>query len=278
MSGIPVAGDVRGPRVAGLFYSEAGDALRKEIAGYFREVDLIPDIEQIYGLIVPHAGYKYSGRVAAKAYAQLEDRTYDTVFVVAPSHRESFEGISVFTGKSYKTPLGEIDIDRESAEELIQTDPHIQASWSGHRDEHALEVQLPFLQLALKEFRLVPLVMGEQNRENCEALAGALSKIIKNKNALLIASSDLSHFYSYDDAVSLDEIIVENVGKFDTAALWESTRNKKCEACGMGPMISVLNASKRTGAQKTKVLSYKNSGDITGDTSRVVGYMSAMIY
>lgn len=274
----PGTGEVRKSRWAGQFYSDKKEILRQGIKQYFSKAIRLPDIGRILGLIVPHAGYMYSGQVAADAYVQLEGKRFRTVIVVSPSHRDLFRGISVFTGKCYDTVFGEIAIDQHSAQLLVDFDDLIQSSWLGHREEHALEVQLPFLSMILGDFLLVPVVIGEQNISTCRLLAEALTPIVSQSDVLVVASSDLSHFYSYDEAVSLDNVVIDMINSFDPESLWESLESKKCFACGGGPMVTVLIAAKNAGAHHTKVISYKNSGDVTGDMDRVVGYLSAVIY
>jgi AmmeMemoRadiSam system protein B len=234
---------------------------------------------RLISIIVPHAGYLYSGGVAARAYRQLMDVNLDTVVVISPSHREYFTEVSIFDGYAYSTPLGSIRVDKELAQQLSETHPKIILSDKGHRyDEHALEVQLPFLQKVLDNFKLIPVVMGEQNLENIEILADGLAQILKNKKTLIVASSDLSHFYNYDKAALLDKVVVENIKNFEEDKLYRDLQAELCEMCGGGPVVAAMKASKRLGANKSEVLLYRNSGDITGDKSEVVGYLSALLY
>jgi len=205
------------------------------------------------------------------------------VVVIAPSHTLPFSGSSVFNGAFYQTPLGKIEVDKGLAKKIAEKNSGVFLSGKGHtlggmRDEHSLEVQLPFLQIVLGDFKLVPIVMGDQDWESCKALADALAKALKDKNALVVASSDLSHFHPYDQAVKLDRIVIENVSAFDPEKLFDDLSHGKCEACGGGPMIACMLAAKALGAEQSKVLNYANSGDVTGDHSGVVGYMSAVIF
>jgi len=234
--------------------------------------------ERVLGLIAPHAGYVYSGSVAAEAYHQIKGNKYETVIVVAPSHREYFQGSAIYDGDGYETPLGKIKIDKELAEICVESDKNTYFSEKGHRQEHSLEVQLPFLQFALEEFTLVPIVMGEQNFSSSTGLGMTLSKILKERNVLIVASSDLSHFYDHETAFKLDSQVVNRVNNLDYNGLSKDLEEKKSEACGMGPMIAVMYASKLAGAKFSKVLKYKNSGDVTGDKQEVVGYLSAVMY
>lgn len=270
---------IRPPMVAGMFYPQKKQTLEREVA-MLLENSMDKHISgKVFSLIVPHAGYLYSGGVAARAYRQIMDSNLDVVVVISPSHREYFTEISIYDGYAYSTPLGNIQVNRVLALELAQTHPQIIVSEVGHRyDEHALEVQLPFLQKVLDNFSLIPIVMGDQSKDNINALAEGLFEILQNKKALIVASTDLSHFYSYDRAALLDEVVVENVKNFDEEKLFSDVKADRCEMCGMGPAITAMKVSKMLGADKSEVLLYRNSGDVTGDKSEVVGYMSAVIY
>lgn len=270
---------IRSSSFAGMFYPEGKDELKNDLGNYFTLAEEEQISEKIWGLIAPHAGYMYSGQVAAEAYNQIIGKKFDTVIVVAPSHREHFPGASVYEGDAYKTPLGNIEIDKEIAQQCVNSNERIYLSEDGHREEHSLEVQLPFLQYALGEFQLVPIVMCDQSYDMCAYLGLVLGNILKqNDTVLLVGSTDLSHFYDYNTAVSLDNHIVNRVNKLDHEGLSKDIEKRKCEACGAGPMITVMYAVKLAGATFSKVLSYKNSGDVTGDRTRVVGYMSALFY
>lgn len=270
---------VRETAVAGFFYSKEKETLQREVAMVLENSQALDGVKKIYGLVAPHAGYMYSGGVAARAYRQIVDRNFDVVVVISPSHHVYFEEVSVFDGDAYRTPLGTIQIDKELAAELEAEHPSIILSSLGHgNEEHALEVQLPFLQYVLDDFKLLPIVMGNQDEANISALSEALSKILKNKNALLVASSDLSHYHSYDKAALLDKVVVESINKFDDQKLFSDWQNRVCELCGGGPVLAVMKACRSLGAGKSKVLLYRNSGDVTGDKAQVVGYLSAMFY
>lgn len=270
---------IRRPGVAGLFYSREKGTLEREVAVFLESSAQMEIANHIYGLIAPHAGYLYSGGVAARAYRQLVDHEYDTVAVIAPSHRVYFEEISVFNGDAYSTPLGEIETDKEMAAELCEQHPQIKFSDFGHdADEHSLEVQLPFLQHMLGDFKLLPIVMGNQDNSTVEILAGALSKILAGKKALIVASTDLSHYHSSDKAALLDKVVVDRINKFDEHGLSDDLQKGLCEMCGGGPVMATMKACRNLGAVKSKVLLYRNSGDVTGERNQVVGYLSAMLY
>lgn len=269
---------VREPAVAGTFYPEDKGSLEKMIDRFLEEVpkETIPG--RLIALISPHAGYVYSGKVAAYGYKLLEDLDFTTVVIVAPSHYVRFPGISVYKEGYYKTPLGEIEIDARLAEAIIGEDDAITFYEKAHLQEHSLEVQLPFLQKVLGKFKIVPIVMGNSEERYCDILSHALSKHIDPKNTLLVASTDLSHFYPYEKAVSLDTVAIDKVKSLDDKGLLKNLQAGKCELCGSGPTLAVIKTAKRLGGDACKILKYANSGDVTGDKSRVVGYLSSAIY
>ncbi|HID40128.1 MAG TPA: AmmeMemoRadiSam system protein B [Calditrichaeota bacterium] len=270
---------VRPPGVAGLFYSRQKNTLEREVAIFLETATQIEIVNKVYGLIAPHAGYMYSGGVAARSYRQVVDREYDVVVVIAPSHHVYFEEISVFNGDAYRTPLGDVEVHKKWANELPQKHPNIIYSDIGHeKDEHSLEVQLPFLQHVLGDFRLIPIVMGNQDHTNIHVLSEALTDLLTDKKALIVASSDLSHYYSSDKAAVLDSVVVEHVNNFDEDRLEKDLQLGLCEMCGGGPVITMMKTCRNLGANKSKVLIYRNSGDVTGERGQVVGYLSAMIY
>jgi MEMO1 family protein len=267
--------EVRSPAVAGMFYPTPAQALRHEVQQLLTKA-LAPSLKgDIVALISPHAGYQYSGLTAAHGYKLLEKQSFDTIVFVSPSHREYFNSISVYNGRAYKTPLGELPIDDVLRDELVLHDSIIEESLHGHHQEHAIEVQLPFIQMTLGEIKILPIVMGDQRREFCFHLGNKLASILQNKKVLLVASTDLSHFYQYDDAKKLDKIVIDDIKEFDYEKMMNDLESERAEACGGGPTVAVLIAAKKLGANQIKILHYCNSGDVTGDHSGVVGYLSA---
>jgi hypothetical protein len=231
---------------------------------------------------VPHAGYPYSGRTAAKAYKLLEGESYDTVVVVSPSHRVFFKGSSVFDGAGYQTPLGVVEIDAELSKKIANIHPAVYFSNMGHagganRGEHALEVQLPFLQIVLGKFKLVAIVMGDQEEDSINSLGETLAAALKGTNTLMVASTDLSHFHSQKVAERLDSAVKEAIDSFDPDSLVETLEDGKGEACGGGIVAAVMKAARRIGGKRVQFLEYTTSGETTGDFNEVVGYLSAAI-
>jgi len=266
---------VRPPAVAGAFYDADPNALRRSVDSLLSTAKAPPVLGAIKGLVAPHAGYVYSGGAAAVGYKLLKGRSYDAVILIGPSHREFFSGASIYPGDSYRTPLGDIPIHKEIREELVQASPVITLSDAGHRGEHCLEVQLPFLQRVLGEFSFVPIIIGNQIRETCLAVGNALASVAAKRNVLLVASSDLSHYHPYDVAVDLDRRVIDRVEAFDEDRLMRELEAERLEACGGGPVVAVMHGTKMAGANRGQALFYCNSGDITGDKEAVVGYLSA---
>lgn len=272
------AEQVREPLLAGTWYPAHPDQLRDQIHSFLDKVGPLPSSGTLLGLIAPHAGYVYSGQVAAHAYKLLIPGKYETVIVIAPSHRVRFKGISVFDRGGYRTPLGTVPLDRELIADIQRRDPAIRLVSEAHAREHSLEIQLPFLQIAAPGIRLVPLVMGSQDLSTCQSLARTLAEAIKAKPALLVASTDLSHFHPYEKARALDAKVIRHVQRLDAAGLARDLAAGACEACGGGPLVTTLLAAGLLGADRSDILNAANSGDVSQDRSRVVGYMAASLW
>ena len=268
---------VRPAQVAGHFYPSNPDKLRKDIGLLLDVTKPKENIERVFGIVAPHAGYVYSGKTAAHAYNLLIGKNYKRVVVVSPSHLEYFPGICIFEGDSYETPLGILKVDKEFREDLITDDNIILKGNEGHRREHALEIQLPFLQTVLKDFKIVPVVMGDQSKRNIDTLAKKLAEL-SDDETLIVASSDLSHFYSKSQADKLDSVIEKRVREFDFESLQFDLGNKTCEACGGGPIVALMKAANLKNIRHSTVLHRSDSGDVTGDNKEVVGYLSAVFY
>jgi MEMO1 family protein len=267
---------VRPPTAAGLFYEDSPNILRNNIDEFIEKARTPKLGVPIRALISPHAGYVYSGFTASHAYKMIQGSKYDCVIIVGPSHREYFKGVSIYPGDAYETPLGTVPVNKEIREELLNGEKVIMASDAGHRSEHSIEVQLPFLQHVLGDFSFVPVIMGDQHRFLCNELAESIVRVAANRNILLVASSDLSHYHPYDEAVMLDNLVISEVEKFNSETFINKIEKHSFEACGGGPIAAVMNAGRKLGASKAEILYYCNSGDITGDKSGVVGYLAAV--
>lgn len=269
--------NIRSARVAGMFYPGNKPELQSMVNDLLKLNQPEKQYDKIFGIISPHAGYPYSGHTAAKAYNTLIGKSYSTVIVISPSHSEYFNGISVFNGDGYSTPLGNIEINKELANSIVAKSDSIFFGSEGHGREHALEVQLPFLQTVLKEFQLLPIVMGDQSEKLIKELANVLGEVY-NEDTLIVASTDLSHFYSKEIANKLDSRIEAHIKNFDFFSLMNDLKENKCEACGGGPMSSLMMAAQSLGYTFSSVLERTDSSRTTGDDNEVVGYLSAVIY
>jgi AmmeMemoRadiSam system protein B/AmmeMemoRadiSam system protein A len=269
---------VRPPVVAGQFYPGEAATLARDVERFLEQADMSEVPGRIVGLVAPHAGYVYSGGVAAHAYRLLERNQFDVVVVLAPSHRVPFSGASVFLGDAYQTPLGLVPVDTELSRQLADASPLLSYRPDAHRYEHSLEVQLPFLQKTLGAFTLVAVVMGRSDASQCESIASVLADLLVGREALVVASTDLSHYHPQREAVALDHVVLRHVEEFDPEGLLEDVRRGECEACGAIPLATAMMACRRLGATGAMVLKYATSGDVTGDHSAVVGYMAAALY
>ena len=276
--GKPMKEEVRRPAVAGSFYPADPKTLSRQVRDFLSRAPREELAGEIIALVSPHAGYMYSGQVAAHGFKLVEGMKFDAVVVVAPSHRALFQGASVYDRGGYETPLGILPVDKELCRKLMEENDLIRFIPQGHSQEHSIEVQLPFLQEVIGKFNLVPVVMGDQSYRTCEVVGQAIARTIKGKKVLLVASTDLSHFHPYEKAVSLDQLILEDLRSFDAQKLSQDLEAGKGEACGGGPVIAVMVAAKQLGANRARVLKYLNSGDVTGDRSGVVGYAAAVFY
>lgn len=265
---------VRSSVIAGSWYPSQPEELRSIVERYLDNVEPTELEGELVGLIAPHAGYAYSGQVAAYAYKQLEDLDFNLVALISPLHRVRLGTYMVTSYSYYETPMGLMPVDTELVKALGE---ELELTRVRRDQEHSLEIQLPFLQYMLGEFRLLPIMMGDQDWSSCQSLASALASLLSGEKALLVATTDLSHFHSYDQAVQLDQRVQERVGAFDPRGLSEDLAARRSEACGGGPVISMMLAAQELGASQAHVLHYANSGDVTGDRSRVVGYMAAAL-
>lgn len=268
---------VRRSAIAGSWYPGTAAAIASEVEKYLGVARPSAPRGELRALISPHAGLRYSGPVAAFGYALLRRSPPRTVVMVGPSHRSAFGGSAVFVRGAFETPLGRVPIDTDLAEAL-GSQPLLQEDERPHEHEHSLEMQLPFLQLLVPELRIVPILMGAQVREDVDALATALAATLLGRDALLVASSDLSHYLSRASARDMDSTVVSDVADFDHERLMDRLERRRNHACGGGPMVAVMKAARALGADASAVLQYADSGDAgEHDTTRVVGYLSAAL-
>jgi len=254
---------IREPIAAGTFYPSAPLELKEMIRAFLKEARVeLPFSPR--ALIVPHAGYIYSGLVAAYAYKTIQDKKYSRVILLGPSHHFAFEGLTASPADIWRTPLGKVKTLKKEDFPRLQWNIDVQEDASIHQPEHCLEVQLPFLQIVLKDFRIFPLLMGDIFPEKAAEL---LSPLLDDKT-LLIVSSDLSHYLPYNEAKKVDQITTEAILQRDPVNF-----QKKGEACGRMPIATLMYIAREKHWQP-HLLKALNSGDMTGDLSRVVGYAS----
>jgi AmmeMemoRadiSam system protein B len=262
--------DIRKSVIAGTWYPGSASSLADTIDGFLAAVDVPPVSGELMALVSPHAGYAYSGGIAAYAYTQLEAKTYPTVVIVSPVH-QYYGGRYLTTGKRYyETPFGLVEVDEELLAEL---DRDLGMSFLEQDAEHSLEIQLPFLQRTLGEFTLVPVMMGDQSPTACHQLSGALTKALAGKKALLAASSDLAHLHDYQQVLEHDRFVQKFVNDFDPEGLLESLARNEAQACGGGPIATVMLTARERGADTAQVLKYMNSGERQPATARAMVWM-----
>ncbi len=272
---------VRPAAVAGSWYPRLANALMREVDAHV-EAASEGLAGEVTALIAPHAGIMFSGPVAAFAYKAAARSHYDDIVLVGPSHFVGFEGVALYPEGSFESPLGLTPINSRLASRLAES-PVVRSMPSAHGREHSLEMQLPFVRRLLPEASIVPLLMGYQSRETIFELAAVLSEALRGTASLLVASSDLSHYFDARTAASLDARVLERVAAFDPEGLLEEFERYpehergRCVACGGGPMIAVMMAARQLGAVDARVLKYAHSGEVSGDYDGVVGYMAAVM-
>lgn len=273
---------LRRAAVAGSWYPGRADQLEAQLDAHLGQADQmaradVPPNAELVGLVAPHAGLVYSGPVAAHAYRLLRGRAFDLIVLVGPSHYVGFDGVSVWPAGEFETPFGSLVVDSAAAQALLQRCPAVKELPAAHQREHSLEMQLPFLARIAPTSKILPLVMGQQTRATAFALADALVDVVRGR-ALLVASSDLSHFHEAKTAARLDALVVDDVDRMDAEGLMTRLEARPDHACGGGPIVTVLRAARALGATTSRVLSYADSGDVSGDKSSVVGYLAAALW
>lgn len=266
----------RPPYFTGSFYPEQPKVLRSNIQKMLNDATHDFVFPNLHTIISPHAGYVYSGLTAAYAFNTIKGKKYSTVIILSPSHHEYFPGISIYEGDAYETPLGRVPVNHDVSNLLTKSSKRIYRGIEGHREEHAIEVQLPFLQTVLSDFTIVPVVMGDQNEVYVEALAESLAAVL-NKETLVVVSSDLSHYHSQQKADAMDAKIAERIEALDYNGLSRDLNSGKSEACGGGLILAVLKAIEYK-KNSAKVIHRTTSGEVSLDYQQVVGYLSAAIY
>jgi len=269
---------------AGMFYEGQAESLRDQIRDCFNH-ELGPrslpriaggKLRNIVGLICPHAGYMYSGPVAAHGYYCLAlDGKPDLVVIFGPNHTGSGSGLAIMREGEWRTPLGEVEIDSTIADSIVKESGIIDVDEVAHMREHSIEVQLPWLQFLYgSSFKFVPICFLMQDLESSREVGIAVAKALIGKNALVMASTDMTHYESQKTAERKDKAVLEAASKLDEKGLYSAVEGFQVSMCGYGPVVAAITAAKELGAKTGKLLCYKTSGDIVGDYSAVVGYAS----
>ncbi len=273
--------NVKEPNVAGAFYPDDPKVLSAMIEEFLAQAKPSAMNGEIFALISPHAGYGYSGQVAAFGYKLIEGKPYKTVIVLAPSHQYAFSGVSVYADGAFRTPLGEVMVDRDFTQKLLNKIKDVAYVPEAFAKEHAVEVQIPFLQKVLPFFKIVPIIMGDSSYDTCQRLAILLKHPIgERKDILVVASTDLYHGYDFEEALRVDKETVSSVEKMDAEALFKGLEDGQLQMCGGYGVVTTLILSKLLGHDKTKVLCYTNSAEVTGKREKgvwTVGYVSCAI-
>ncbi len=268
---------VRKPCVSGQFYPGTAGELQPLVQTYLNSA-AAGSAPNVRALIVPHAGYPYSGPVAAEAYKAVAGQTYEAVIIIGFTHRVPFRGVYVDTHDFYETPLGRVPVDKAMAEAIRHANPLLQGGPSGgNLQEHSVEVQVPFLQTVMSPLKIVPIYMSLQDLETAKILAAGIAGAIDGKKVLILASTDLSHYHPYDRAVKMDGEFISLAEKSDIVRLEAATESGAVEACGTGPVMTLLTLAKTMGWGSPRLLRYANSGDIMGTRGEVVGYAAMAI-
>lgn len=274
--------DVKKPNVAGGFYPADPDQLKQMVDGFLLSASPEPVGGEIFALIAPHAGYGFSGSTAAWGYKLIKGRTYKTVVVIASAHYRGYSGVSVYPSGAFRTPLGDIGVDKEFAQKLLNKDPEVFSDPSVFGgQEHVIEVQLPFLQRVLPEFKIVPVLMGDCTLSACKKFAGLLKDAVgARKDVLVVVSTDMYHGYDYAEADTFDSLTLGYLKNMDAEGLYYALREGQAQLCGGFPAVAALVLAKELGHNKLVVLKHTNSALVTGKLTKgswTVGYSSCVI-
>jgi len=272
---------IRPSSIAGTWYEGNPEKLAIEVDRYLSDAVLLDLDGDVVALIAPHAGYVYSGAVAGYAFAAVRDREFDLVALLSPMHAPHREAFLSSAHTAYATPLGNIPIARDmvdAVDSALCAELGFGITPIANDREHSLEIELPFLQRALDgDFELLPIMIRSTDAQELAVLGKALAKVLRGKNALLVASTDLSHFYSQEDAKTLDSEMLHQIETFSPEGVLKAEEMGRAFACGRGAVAATLYAARELGAENVKILNYATSGDVSGDYSSVVGYGAAVV-
>jgi len=265
---------IRKPEVAGRFYPASPSQLEAMIRGM---VDEKAEKEEVIGLISPHAGYIYSGPVAGATISKI--RFKDTFILIGPNHTGKGKTLSIMTEGAWDTPLGQVEIDSELGKQILTTSSYLEEDYTAHQYEHSIEVQIPFLQSFKKDIRIVPIILSHSSAATYKEIGKEIAKAIKdlNKKAIILASSDMTHYEPQESAQEKDSKAIEAILDLDENELLKRVDELNISMCGYAPVVALISAAKELGARQAELVKYQTSGDTTGDYSRVVGYAGIII-
>ncbi len=269
---------IRQPAVAGRFYPRDPGDLRAEVEGYLSSPDsLSTQRVRALGCIVPHAGYVYSGHVTGAVLARIE--IPECCIVLCPNHTGQGRALAIMSEGAWETPLGEVPIDVELAAQLKQRFPLLEEDSAAHRAEHAVEVELPFLQTCQEDLRFVPIALGTTRLNTLEPLGSALADVVsaQKTSILIVASGDMNHYESDAVTRAKDHRAIERILRLDPQGLHEVVTQQNISMCGLGPVVAMLTAARQLGAKSAELVKYATSGDISGDRNMVVGYAGVVV-
>lgn len=272
---------VRRPAVAGTFYPAKKEELLKSIEDCFLHPvgpgrkPPTPNEGKIAGLVCPHAGYIYSGPVAAHSYLQASALRPDVIVIIGPNHYGIGSGVATMKEGTWETPLGHVDVSGSAAEQVVKAAGIMDFDDAAHSEDHCLEVQIPMLQFIYSHrFEILPIILRMQDKETAIEVGKALAQLARDRNVLLIASSDLTHYEPHEQAVKKDKGLIQTILEMDVSRFYGVLERLNVTACGYGAIASVMTAAKMLGAEKGELLKYATSGDTSGDKKAVVGYSS----
>ena len=269
---------IREPVVAGQFYPDKKEELKNMIKycfdhKYGPRKQIKESSEQVYGIICPHAGYVYSGPTACHSYNAISLQNPELVIIIGPNHFGVGKNVATMFDANWKTPLGLVEVDSDSAQEIAEKSNVIDIDNYSHSQDHSLEVQIPMLQSLLSnEFKILPIILLSQDLETAKDVGNAVSEIAKKKDSIIVASSDFTHYEENSFAHLQDKALIEPILDMDVEQFYQVLREKRVTACGFGAIASTMIACKNLGATKGVLLSYATSGDVSGNTDSVVGY------
>ena len=273
---------IRRPAVAGIFYPREPFELNQAIERSFKDqrfgpnkLPPSPSKRRIYGIVSPHAGYIYSGAVAANGFYEVSSMEFDDVVMIGPNHYGIGTGAAIMSSGLWETPLGQVEINQELSLDISKNSDIIDLDDFAHSKDHCLEVQLPFVQyIKKKKFGIVPIILIMQDRNTAEDIGRSIAQSVINTKSLLIASSDFTHYESNSEAHRKDMELINAILSLDILKFYTTLERENVSACGYGAIASIMTAAKNLGATKGELLKYATSGDVIGDINTVVGYSS----